>query len=89
MEPMGLDQLVERLFLKPLVEMPKPIYRDDLLIADFARVRIVAGTLKTSLALRLVHRADKHLELNQLSIHSQTILLVPLACLLFLPLIPI
>lgn len=76
MQPIGMHEFMNRLFLKVSLEMSKPVHRNNLLIADFPAVRIGAGALKTVLPLRIVHGADKHIKLNQLSIHSKTILLV-------------
>ena len=56
--------------------MTEPINCNDLLISDSPGVGIVAGALKTSGAPRIVHGADKHIELNEWSVHSMTILLV-------------
>ena len=63
--------------------MSKPIDRHQFLIRDFARIGIIAQALKTGGAPRIVHGADKHIELHELNVHSKTILPVQPACLPF------
>jgi hypothetical protein len=83
MQPRALHEFVDCFFLPALVEMPKPIDRNQLLVGDVALMGIVTQALKTGGAPRMVHGADKHVELNKLMIHSKTILLVQPACLPF------
>ena len=83
MQPIALHEFMNRLFLKALVQMSEPIDRNQLLVADVSSLRIVTQALKTGSAPRIVHGADKHLELNQLNVHRKTILPVRPACLPF------
>lgn len=76
MQPIGLREFMDRLFLVMSTQLTEPIDRNDLLIAELPLVPIIARSLKTTLSLRMVDEADKHIQLNQLSFHSKTILLV-------------
>ena len=74
MEPIALHEFMDRLFLKPTVQMPKPIERNQFLIGAPTGIGIVAEALKTVMTPRIVHGADKHIKLNELNVHRKTIL---------------
>jgi hypothetical protein len=68
------DQIVDRFFLKPSLEMTKQIDRHNFLIGKLG-LGVIAQALKTSGGLRIVKQADKQIELNELIFHCKKMVL--------------
>ncbi len=64
--PVVADKFVHRLFFVSPLQMRKPIHRNQFLIRNAARVRIVAQPLKTCAPPVIVHLTGKRIQLNQL-----------------------
>lgn len=67
---------MHRLLGEPLVQMTKPINRNQFLVGNPARLRIVTGSLKTSRAPLIVKLAGKCIELNELEYRFHTTILL-------------